>query len=244
MLFRSLQLAYAGSKGFSCCASVVRILADYQTLIKDSFAATSSFVEVSLQALKFHRFAIIVAEKGHFNKAIEMMQKTAEVAGQMAVICEKLVAESTELSNQSKTALTAAVVDDTVTREKRAEITNMINDLKAKEASLSVKSKELAEAVAEEKEREAQAAQEAKEMRQKAFTVAVLSTLMAPVSAIAGTAGLIENPLGAIAGSVKNAAVNSPTIQFAAQQLDQLNAQINEITLDIDRKKRDRKSVV
>src|SRR3990167_4716364 len=219
-----LQLAYAGTKGFSSSRSVIKILADYQTLIKDSFAATNSFVDVSIQALKYHRFAIMIAEKDQFEKAIGMMQKTAEVAGQMATICQQLVAQSSNLSELAKLALQDTVTDETVSRQKREEITSMINDLKAKEASLSTKSKELAEAVAEEKEREAKAAAEAKEMRQQAFTVSLISSIMAPLATVAGA---VASPMGAIMGALPSA--SAPAVQIA-QQLGQLNAQITELT--------------
>ena len=89
-----LQIAYASSKGFSCSTAVLKILSNYQHLVKDSVLITSTFVEVVLKALSFHKLAIILAEKDKLDKALTIFTEFGEFAQKMADECNKLVEKS------------------------------------------------------------------------------------------------------------------------------------------------------
>ena len=54
-----LQLAYSGSKGFPCSKEVLTVLSNYQDLVKDSVITSSTFVEVVLKSLNFHKVALV-----------------------------------------------------------------------------------------------------------------------------------------------------------------------------------------
>lgn len=196
-----LQLAYAGSIGFSCRRHIAEILVDYQSLIKDSRLTSGVFVDSCLAALKLHLVALKFAEKDKLVFGLKQMKKCGELAEKMAQASQKLVNKSTELSNLSKTALLAAIDDSHASEERKTEVQKMIDALEASKASLSTKTAELQEAITESRKKEAESLKESREARKNAFVIALVSSIAQPLVSIGGsvvkTGIALSNPAAA-----------------------------------------------
>lgn len=201
-----LQLAYAGSKGFSCSREVASILMDYQSLIKDSDSACRMFVNNSLQALKTHRLALEVAEKGKFDNALKQLSGCTKLADKMIATSTDLVLKSTMLVDQAKKAMLAAHSDEALSNKQKEEIMSTLNNLEAKEASLKSRTADFRERIEEERKREAQAIKEADDASKKGFFLSTVTI----IGRAAATVGASILPIK-VAG---NEATNNPLANF------------------------------
>jgi hypothetical protein len=117
-----LRIAYAGTHGRRSSQSVMRILSNYQHMVKDTFVVTGAFVISSLTAMNTHRIAMKFVEKDKLDKALEKMQRCAEMAHEMAALCEQLKGVANDLVVASADALDKAVEDSVISREEKDAI--------------------------------------------------------------------------------------------------------------------------
>lgn len=175
-----LQLAYSGSKGFPCSVNIVGIMSNYQSLIKNSYATSTSFVDISLSALKLHKMALTLFEKKKIDAGMKIIAKTADAAGKMVEFSNDLVNEAKQLCDKSTQALEAATKDESVSTQKKSEVAKLISEYKAKEAKITTMTQGLNTAISEEKEKKEKAAKEAKTDRRLAFTLSLISAAVEP----------------------------------------------------------------
>ncbi len=198
-----LKIANAGSKGSSSSVKTIEIALDYQRLINNAVAACDLFVNACLSALKNHQAALDFV-KDNPVRAKQKIEKTAQLAGEMAKVCQDLFNQATALSDTAKTGIMAATQDETLNTAKRQELQKMLDEMKAQEAALKQKSEDLTKAVEKEEAKEKEAAQEAKTMRGRAFNLALLSAVVTPaehllttyLNAQSGGLGLLANAIG------------------------------------------------
>lgn len=169
-----LQLAYAGSKGFACSEKIVRIMTDYQNLLAQSKMTSAGFVEVSINALKRHRIALLAAESGKLKESVTLLSSCEKMAGEMAKCCDTLVTQCETLRTQSVDALISAVQNSNATAEQKKATMESIKEFKVQEEVLKQETQDLIAHLAEEKknEQEAQAAVKNAQNAQLAATVA------------------------------------------------------------------------
>lgn len=129
-----LRLAYSGSKGFKCSSDILRVLSDYQDLVKDSLVTSSTFVEMVLRALKYHKIAMIFMEHKKTDKVLRYLKKCATMAEKMATEADSLVNKAEELKQLSVDALIAANDDYHGSVSDRKKLQKVINDLKVERA--------------------------------------------------------------------------------------------------------------
>jgi DNA repair exonuclease SbcCD ATPase subunit len=138
---KSLQIAYAASKGFKCGPDVIKILSNYQTLVKNSSLACQSFVSGSLKAMQHHVNAVKFAQTNKTDLALKYLARCAIEAHTMATISENLAQQAEQLVSLSTRALTTAASEENLTKEKKAEVQLMIADLEVKKAGLTTTTK-------------------------------------------------------------------------------------------------------
>lgn len=203
-----LKLAYAGSKGFPCSTSTLKILSRYQSMIKNSYIASSSFVGACLKALQYHKLALMAAEKEKLDTSIKMLQKCSDLAKAMADESEKLVKEATDLCNLSEEALLTAQSDENVSKKEKERITQLITDSRARQKEMEVNTKHLHEQIEEMREKQAELAKKADEERRREYFLNFISAVTEPVNKIAESAtNVAGSAVGTMAGAhIKNAA--------------------------------------
>jgi hypothetical protein len=186
-----LKLAYAGSKGFPCSNDTIEILSKHQTMIKNSHIATTAFVNACLTVLKYHKFALVMAEKNKLTESFKMISKCSEMATSMAEKSGNLANEAKDLVDLSRKALKNANNDETLSKAEKEKIKKMIDESVANEAKLKAKIKSLYDQINEQKE-------ELARIQIFAFTERIVCT-------IANTVGKIVNPIsGEVAAVAKN----------------------------------------
>jgi chromosome segregation ATPase len=205
-----LQVAFAGTKGFKSNASVARVLANYQTLIKNSNVVSRSFVEACLVAIKYHRMVLVVANKpGGLEKALKLYSRCSEVANKMAVESDKLVQMCNSLIETTKQGLVSACDDESVQTTRKVEVKEMIAQLEGKKKQLEVTTKALNEHIEEARKRECEAAKRADEADKRAFITGIVSVSMSGISSGISAVTAVANPLASIASGVTQAGNDS-----------------------------------
>jgi len=131
-----LQVAYASSKGSPCSEGIIKILAEYQTFIKNAVVATDSFVMGCIKAIQLHADALEVSEAGEFEEAVQMIGDCKEVAAKMVKISEALLNEADCLCSLSQKSLEEATKDATLKEDERRKFEADINEEKFYQASI------------------------------------------------------------------------------------------------------------
>jgi chromosome segregation ATPase len=189
------QLAYCGSKGFPCSVVVIQILSNYQSLIKNSSITCHVFTQTSMEALKSYRTALIFADKGLVTKAVGLISSTADLAGKMAERSGKLVDEAQALCDKAEQGLIAAHRDDVDSTAKVNQVKKELQELQAKQAELNSRRVALAERVKKAEKDEEVILTEAREARQRAFVVNIISAFIAPLTQVGSAIGGIASVL-------------------------------------------------
>lgn len=205
-----LKLAYAGSKGFPCSTSTLKILSRYQTMIKNSYVTSSSFVGACLKALQLHKLALVMAEKGKMDSSIKMLEKCAELAKTMAEESGKLVKEATDLCNLSEEALLTAQNDENVSKDEKERIKKMMTESTARQAEMEIKTKQLHDQIEDYKQKMAELARKADEERQKEFFLKMISAITEPLNKITESASKVA---GSVAGAATGANITNALAQ-------------------------------
>jgi len=164
-----LQLAYSGSKGFPCSTGVLKALSSYQNLIKESVLTSSTFVEVVLKALSFHKLAIVMVEK-------EKMEKESN----------KLVKKSDDLTNLSEEALLKANDNRNVSEDEKKKMIEKTNEYEAERARKERMTKELAVKINEAEEDATKHEATATSREKIGMVASMMPTLLSKVSDAAG----------------------------------------------------------
>jgi len=156
-----LRLAYSGAKGYKCSTPILEVMSTYQDLIKDSLITTSTFVEIVIKALKYHKYAIMFAEKGKGDEkkmqlSIKYLAKCSEMAGRMAVESQLLVDQSDKLTIKAVDALLTANTDYTGSQAEKKRIQESINKVKVAQKKQESIKNDLQKAIAEESRKEAE----------------------------------------------------------------------------------------
>jgi len=140
-----LQLAYSGCKGCSCSTDVLEVLSKYQDLIKDLVITTHAFVEVALQSIKYHKLALLLADKSKPKKALMTLSKCAKCAGEMAMKSAVLKESAEALRRLSVIALLSANTNHVSSEKKKKEIIERINRIKGEKEAMESKAQALKE---------------------------------------------------------------------------------------------------
>lgn len=177
-----ISVAYAGSKGFKCNALVVRLLANYQTLGKDSQIACSEFLMASMTALQYHNMALKMVAKKRPDKAFQVLAATSKVAAKMVMIADGLVTKAQTMCDLATDALEAASTDNSIASDKKKEIVRMMAELNAQKDELDMETSDLRAQVTEARQGEHKAAQQADEARSQGFTIALVGAFMGPLN--------------------------------------------------------------
>jgi len=172
-----LRLAYAGSKGFKCSSSIIKLLSSYQDLIKDSLITSSTFVEIVLTALRYHKVSMTFIEHKKVEKSLKYLKKCATMANRMAEESQILIDKSDALVKLATDALVEANEDYVGTVEERKRIQKLINDLKVEEAKQKAIKADLAMMIAEAKEEERRNAAAAREKENWGMIMDIFSPL-------------------------------------------------------------------
>lgn len=219
-----IRLSLAGSQGFPCSVPITQISCDYQSLINNSFMASTKFVEVSLQSIKKHQLALLCIEKSKPDKAVEQIAKTAEMAAQMEEISGELVLEATKLSDLAKTALLVATEDGVVTKEAKEKTEKLLLELDAEKKALEETTRQLATNIEAERAKEEQISRQAHEQRNK--SVGVFDTVLETVTGQTGRQAAL-NQQKARELDEKELKVAEARRQLQQQQLES-NAKLRE----------------
>jgi uncharacterized coiled-coil DUF342 family protein len=231
-----IKLAYAGSKGFKCSEQTILILSEYQSLIHNSFSTMNAFVQSCLSALKYHKAAILLAEKEKFPQAIKIISKCAELAVKMAQESQKLVDEADKLINRSTEALQAAHSDENITRRQRDEIIRTMNEARVRQKELQTETEELHKQISEFKKEKAENAGRIETEREQAKQLALIGAITQPI---------IEFVKAARPGlSVQNAenSNGNSSNNSQAEYLDRLNSKLETLKKtheDIENRKKE-----
>lgn len=172
-----LSVAFAGSKGFKCNAQVMMLLADYQTLSKDSLMASIDFRMASMKALEYHSLAIKLVAKQKPEKAFQVLALTSKVADKMAGIASGLVGKSEHMVELAKNALVAASTDNSIAVEDRKKIEAMMAELNIHKVELELTTGSLKAQVIDVVAEERKAEKKADEARNTALVLAIVGTL-------------------------------------------------------------------
>ena len=125
-----LQLAYAGSRSYGACSvHVIKVVSVYQELVKKTVASCTRLTNVVLQALSFHKPALIYAEKEKPGKAIAFLGKCVKPAGDMADECGRMMAEIEAMCSSVMGALRKLNDNFTGADEEKLMIVDRINKL-------------------------------------------------------------------------------------------------------------------
>lgn len=197
-----LRIAYAGTHGRRSSTSVIRIMSNYQHMVKDTFIVTGAFVISSLTAMNTHRIAMKFVEKGKLDKALEKMQRCAEMAREMATLCEQLKGVASDLVTASTEALEKAVEDSVISREEKDEIKKRMDAAKVdqayRETQKEMLDQELHRALVDE---QAEISREERREQRKFF----MDLLKAGTSAVSEAVGA-ASPAGSLAKGLNRAA--------------------------------------
>ncbi len=198
-----LQLAYCGGKGHTCSPKIMKILADYHSLINISSNVTNTFVATTIKALDAFRSALLIAEKGNISLALTKIANTAKLADEMGKLSGEMITLSKVLCDESAEALVAATEEEYKTTEKKGQAQLEIDKLKVRQDKLTIQTKDLNEAINDAKEEEAKLLKQANEIRQKAFAVSIVTAVIQPLASAAGIVGAtFASPAAAIVHTI------------------------------------------
>ncbi|KAI8894788.1 hypothetical protein BC833DRAFT_623647 [Globomyces pollinis-pini] len=226
-----LQLAYAGTKGLSCNVSITEMLCNYQSVIKDSYATSTLFVEASLSACKNHQLALAVLTKpAGAAGALKLMAKTSALAEKMAIASEALVVSSSKMVELSKKSLMDASSDDKMLKDKFDALMQEIATFEAEQAGLRSETEDLQRDIEDAKSQELKAAKEADSARRQAMTMKLVGVL---AGAVTGGLGLLAGTMGA--GS-QNDEKPKPTTTAKVPDTTELKDKKKEVEVEIEKK--------
>lgn len=181
---RLLPLAYAGSQGFQCSNDILATMSNFQALISKTDVTTSAFLTASLHSLKFHYWALRSTENKKWEVALSHISKCAENAIIMAKKSHELAQEVGNLCKVSQKALLSACNDKNIEIEQKRRVEETISKLQAQEESLKARTAALKEAINEEQQSEDAALSDAKQARNRALFVSIISAVTQPVTSI------------------------------------------------------------
>ncbi|KAN0008755.1 hypothetical protein ACTFIU_009484 [Dictyostelium citrinum] len=197
-----LKVANAAANGHSCSKPIIKILAEYQSLVNDTVSTCSLFVFNCIASLKQHELALRLAEKQPL-KALSIMSKTAEKAKEMADKSQQLVNMSKVLVDQSTEALEMATGDKNDEIIKENEVIKKQGELEAQAAKLRTEIDDLKRQAEEFKELADKASKEASEQRKSAMLLQVVSSVTTPLVQLAGPIISSVSGAGVIDGTSK-----------------------------------------
>ncbi|KAM9984786.1 hypothetical protein ACTFIY_009216 [Dictyostelium cf. discoideum] len=197
-----LKVANAAANGHSCSKPIIKILAEYQSLVNDTVSTCSLFVFNCIASLKQHELALRLAEKQPL-KALSIMSKTAEKAKEMAEKSQQLVNMSKVLVDQSTEALEMATGDKNDEIVKENEIIKKQGELEAQAAKLRTEVEDLKRQAEEFKQLADNASKEAAEQRKSAMILQVVSAVTTPLVQLAGPIISSVSGAGVIDGTSK-----------------------------------------
>lgn len=243
-----IQLAYTSSKGFNCSTTVIKLFADYQSLIKESLSTTGTFVQTCLWSLGKYRMALVLANKlssvdgndsvQKVNKIFSIIQQTADLAKSMAEESAKLVEKSDKLITISKEALVAANSDEVKTTEEKKKAEEEAKALSARQEKLTSMQTSLTQDIIDQKEKETKLESEVKDLRDKAFITGIVSAVASAVGSVASA--LVASKTGSSKlGMIKESLDSSKdkvneNIEAAKQQASEISTQITEKTKTVE----------
>ncbi|KAL4130064.1 hypothetical protein PRIC2_006070 [Phytophthora ramorum] len=194
-----VELAYAGCKSSSSQTSVLQLQSGCLTLSYDTQITCLDFVDGCFDSLKKHKLALLMLSKNRPENAFLCLQKTSEMAGKMANRADELVTKSQNMCELAETALAATSTDNVEVEKKHKENQTKSAELEATRLELASMTTKLTTQVLEAKENEKKAADEADLARTRAFAVAMVSAVLAPLTACAqayaGKSGLPTAPM-------------------------------------------------
>lgn len=173
----ALQLAYAGSRGFSCCTKILGILSSFQGIVKETQYSCGAFVDGSLRALRYHSAAYKVVNQ-NTQAALQIISQCAAVAQEMENLSEELEKKAEKLKNESHDALLLTLEDSFLSGERKKEVIRKMQEQEIQNAKLSETLESLSNSIEEERKREEKARTEKNELQDSIQTRATWSPLV------------------------------------------------------------------
>ncbi len=183
-----LRVANAASKGYSCNKPVLNILGTYQTIVGNSYQASSVFVQRSLEALNKHIMALRAVKKEKAPIAIKQIGQCEKMATEMAVKSGELADAVGRLAAESLKAMEMASENQSTSEDRRREVQKMIADFKAEEEKQKSLATDLAEATQRAREHEQKMMAKADQARKDKMTLAIVQACAGAVGNVAGAA--------------------------------------------------------
>lgn len=190
-----LRLAYSGSKGHASSSPILKVLSNYQELVKDSLVVSQTFVQIVLRALKYHKYAAYFVEKDLIEKSLKYLGKCSLMAERMATETEILIGKADDLKDLAVDALVQANNDYVGSRKEKMEIQKTINDLKKEQAERESMKTDLEAMIAEQKEEEKRAAAVAAEKEMLGMIIDVFVPLATTAMTVALPLMLGDEPI-------------------------------------------------
>ena len=250
-----IHVAVSGSNGHPCSVPVTAMLCDYQALVKMSHRTTGQFAEASLEALKFHKFAIKLLQKKQFDLSLKMLGRTSELAKAMVVVSQGLVDESQKLCTECREALISATSDGVSTHVAQNENAKRLAESKATQAKLRAKDIELQRAHKEIEEKEREAAGRLKDARNRQFILglakAIVKTAVSFPTKSAGLARMVLSGLLSVRGNGAQEPAVPENVYIKElidlklklkSVIDSKNEKISEKEAELDRAEDDKKA--
>ncbi|KAK5575604.1 hypothetical protein RB653_006737 [Dictyostelium firmibasis] len=197
-----LKVANAASDGHQCSKPIIKILAEYQSLVSETVNTCSIFTLNSIAAINQHTLALRIAEKFP-QKAMVFIAKTAEKAKEMAEKSQKLVELAKELVDQSTEALVIATDNKVDAMAAEKEVEKKQGELESQAAKLRTEIDDLKKQAEEFKELADKASKEASEQRKAAMVLQVVSSITTPLVQLAGPIISAASGAGMVDGASK-----------------------------------------
>ena len=185
---KMLQIALTASGDQPCSKDILLILSKYQNLVHDSTVTSHKFVNASIQALQRHKDAIEILGFTEPEQLVEMfpdvlgeLVKCYDTATEMKKEAGAAAANVDAVTVLAESALISAKNDLGTNAQKKKEVQEQIDNMKAEEAANSLLLEKYSSAVTELGQEKRDAAKEAARARDRAFaldmTAAVLGSL-------------------------------------------------------------------
>ena len=153
------------------------MLGEYQSVVGETSVVSMAFHEACVKAISEHMVMMLALLKKRPDLAATCLQRTADIAGEMVVLADKLVTKSGELEGLAKTALIAAQKDSTKTADEKRREEQLRAEREARRAKYVAKQKEYAQQIEEAKAAESRARADAKEARLYGMITSVVQSV-------------------------------------------------------------------
>ena len=214
-----LRIASASSHGFNCGAPVMKIMNEYQRVLKDTVSATNLITLTGIEAISHHQYAYKLMMKGNVDAALRFLNKCAEYAETLVTISTKMSEDSLQLSQFSSDAIVVAVKELNTTIEKKDELTNKRIEYEANRKKMEAEISTLQTQISELDKEIADARNQEDERSKREFALAMIGAITSAAAKVAVVAAAPE--VAAAGGMLTQPQQQQPQQQPNAIQVSQ-----------------------